>query len=215
MFNQNLVANALSITLFLVSLFISIRAFLLYVQARNRRLFILGLSMGVISLTAAAGFAGDNVTAIPLNVDWFNYIGQTISFLFFFLSFLNGSDDYQRRLIRVQIAFSAVLLLLLLLAPILPADFPNPAVTKSLLSGSRGVICLLIFGCYVAAFMSKETRFSLLMAGAFLLISIGYLIILPKYFSIGGSLNLDLLDHIGDLTRVCGLGTLLTAILWG
>src|SRR5947209_1233121 len=34
----------------------------------------LGLSMGVIALTAIAGFAGDNITSVNLNVDWFNYI---------------------------------------------------------------------------------------------------------------------------------------------
>ncbi len=71
-----LIANTLSITLFLVALFIAIRAFFLYFQTRSRRVFILALSMGVISLTAAAGFLGDNVTTISLNVDWFNYMGQ-------------------------------------------------------------------------------------------------------------------------------------------
>src|SRR6266568_8133968 len=108
--DPNLIANALSLTLFFVALFISLRAFYLYIQVRSRRLFILGLSLGVISLTAVAGFLGDNVTSISLNVDWFNYIGQTISFLFILLSFFSESDSYLRSLIRWQIAVSALLL---------------------------------------------------------------------------------------------------------
>lgn len=213
MFDQNLIANALSLTLFIVALFISIRAFYLYFQTRSRRLFILALSMGVISLTAAAGFAGDNITSISLNVDWFNYIGQTVCFLFIFLSCLRSSDDYLRSLARWQVFVCAALLILLVLAPVLPAEFPNPTLTKTLLSGSRGVICICIFYYYICTFLVKETRFSLLMSLAFLLLSTGYLIILPKYSAI--SFNPDILDHIGDVTRVCGLLMLSVAVLRG
>ncbi len=209
--DPNFIANVLSLTLFFVALFISIRAFYLYMQSRTRRLFILGLSMGVIALTAAAGYAGDNVTTINLNVDWFNYIGQTVSFLFILLSFFRSSDDYLRSLMRWQIIISAVLLILLLLAPVLPPEFPNPAITKTLLSGSRGIICFVIFFYYVTAFMTKETRFSFFMSAAFLLLCAGYLMIIPKY-SIDG---LDLLDRMGDMTRITGLATLLTAVLLG
>ena len=152
--DQNLIANSLSLTLFVVSLFIALRAFYLYVQSHSRRLFILGLSMSVIALTAAAGFLGDNLTSITLNVDWFNYIGQTVSFLFILLSFVRSSDDYLRRLMTWQIIASALLMLLLLMAPTLPVEFPDPAVTKSLLSGSRGLICFMIFFYYVSSFMT-------------------------------------------------------------
>jgi hypothetical protein len=209
--NQNFIANTLSLTLFVVALFISLRAFYLYLQARSRRLFILGLSMGIISLTAAAGFLGDNVTSINLNVDWFNYIGQTCSFLFILLSLFNNSEEYLRGLMRWQVVVSIMLLFLFLLAPVLPAEFPDPAVTKSILSGSRGLMCLVIFFSYFSAFMTKETRFSLLMSFAFLFLSTGYLMIIPKY----SILNLDLVDQLGDLTRICGLITLLVSVLTG
>ena len=208
--DQNLIANILSLTLFFVASIIAIRALFLSVRAQSRRLFILGLSMTIIALTAAAGFAGDNITSIPLNVDWFNYIGQTVSFLFILLSFINNSDDYQRRLTYVHIAASILLVVLLLLAPVLPPEFPNPSITKSLLSGSRGLICAAIFIYYTSSFMTKESRFSLLMSGAFLLLSIGYFIILPKYFQPN-----DTLDHIGDITRIAGLITLLITIFFG
>jgi len=205
-----LVVNTLSLTLFFVALFISIRALYLYMQSRTRRLFILGLSMGVIALTAIAGFAGDNITSVNLNVDWFNYIGQSVSFLFILLSFLSSSDDYLRPLMRWHVLASALLLILLLLATVLP-DFPNPAVTKTVLSGSRGLMCAIIFFCYVSAFMSKETRFSFLMGAAFLLLSTGYFIIVPKY----SSPAFDSLDQLGDITRITGLVTLLVAVLLG
>ncbi|TMD69665.1 MAG: hypothetical protein E6I91_01525 [Chloroflexi bacterium] len=206
--DQNLIANSLSLTLFVVSLFIALRAFYLYVQSHSHRLFILGLSMSVIALTAAAGFLGDNLTSITLNVDWFNYIGQTVSFLFILLSFVRSSDDYLRRLISWQIIASILLMLLLLMAPILPAEFPDPAVTKSLLSGSRGLICFMIFFYYVSSFMTRETLFSLLMSAAFLLLSFGYFTIVPKYFYPN-----DTLDHVGDIMRICGLLALLIVVL--
>ncbi len=199
--DENFVANSLSLTLFVVSLFISLRAFYLYTRSRSRRLFILSLSMGMISLTAVAGYAGDNITSISLNVDWFNYIGQTVSYLFILLSFFSESDSYLRSLIRWQIAVSALLLILLFLAPVLPPEFPDPAITKSILSGSRGLICFIIFLYYVNVFMDKETRFSLLMSAAFLLLCIGYSIIIPK------------LDRSGDIMRIAGLVFLLFAVL--
>src|SRR5712692_4966301 len=183
--DDNMIWNILSITLFLASLFVSLRAFSLYIRARSPRLFVLGLSMGMIALTAIASYIGDNVTTITFNVKWFQYTGQTISFLFILLSLLHSTEDYQRRIVRWHIIASLLLVLLLVLTPVLPADFPNPAVTKTLLSGSRAVICCIIFFYYWSAFTTKETRFSFLMSGAFLLISIGYWMAIPKYFGHG------------------------------
>jgi hypothetical protein len=202
------VPNLLSLTLFFVSLFISLRALYLYTRTRSRRIGILSIAMGIISLTAIAGFAGDNVTSISLNVDWFNYIGQTVSFSFILLSFFGSTDTYLRNLMRWQIAVSVLLLGLMALSPVLPPQFPSPALTKSLLSGSRGLICHIIFYYYVVSFMKNETRFSLLMGVAFLALSFGYWIILPKYISPN-----DALDRTGDIMRVCGLIFLFLAVL--
>jgi hypothetical protein len=109
----------------------------------------------------------------------------------------------------LQMASIALVFLLLFLAPVLPA-FPNTA-TQALLSGSRIAACLLIFGFYVTAFLSKETRFSLLMSAAFLLLSIGYVLILPKYFFA----HQELSDQLGDVVRILGLVVLLIAYLRG
>jgi hypothetical protein len=154
--DSNLIANLLSLTLFTVSLVIVVRSFYLYSRSPSHRLLIMGVSMTIIALTALAGFAGDNITSISLNVDWFNYIGQTVSFVFIILSLWRNSDHYLRRLARWHIIASSLLLILLLLAPVLPPDFPDPTVTKSLLSGSRGVISLIICITYISSFMKKE-----------------------------------------------------------
>lgn len=207
--DDNLIPNILSITLFVASLFISLRAFSLYIQSRNPRLFVLGLSMGIIALTAVASFIGDNVTTITFNVKWFQYIAQTVSFLFILLSLLHSTEDYQRRIVLWHIIASLPLLLLLVLTPVLPADFPSPALTKTLLSGSRAVICFIIFLYYMATFMTKESRFSLLMTGAFLLLSLGYWLAIPKYLRSG----MAQVDQAGDILRTCGLVILMIAIL--
>ncbi|HEX9132636.1 MAG TPA: hypothetical protein VF844_10110 [Ktedonobacteraceae bacterium] len=206
--DDNLVANILSITLFFASLFISLRAFSLYMQARTPRLLVLGLSMGMIALTAIASYLGDNVTSITFNVKWFQYIAQTISFLFILLSLLRNTDDYQRRIVRWHIIASLLLLLLLVITPVLPADFPNPTFTKTLLSGSRAMICLIVFFYYWITFTTKETRFSFLMGAAFLMISFGYWFAIPKYFGHG----FEQVDQVGDIVRTCGLLVLLIAV---
>lgn len=53
-----------------------------------------------------------------------------------------------------------------------------------------------------------ETRFSLLMGIAFLALSFGYWIILPKYY-----VPNDVLDRAVDITRICGLMVLFLAVL--
>lgn len=206
--DENLIGNILSMTLFIASLFISLRAFSLYIRARTPRLFVLGLSMGMIALTAIASYIGDNVSTITFNVKWFQYIAQTVSFLFILLSLLGSSEDYQRKVVRWHILASLLLLLVLVLTPILPEKFPSPALTKTLLSGSRAVICFIIFLYYWVAFTTKETRFSLLMSGAFLLLSFGYWMAIPKYLGPG----MEQVDQVGDIIRTCGILILLIAI---
>ena len=53
----NLIPNILAVSLFIIGLYVALRAFYVYFLSRSPRLFILGLSMGIISLTAGADFA--------------------------------------------------------------------------------------------------------------------------------------------------------------
>lgn len=209
--SDTFIPNLLAVSLFFVALFVSIRAFYTYVRARSPRLFVLGLSMAVIALTAAADFASSNITTITLNTDWFLYIGQSVSLLFIFLSLLRSSIGYLRRLILWHVCISALLLGFLLLSPALPG-FPNTAL-RAILSGSRFIFCFGILFCYVEAFQRKATRFSFLMGLSFLLLAFGYVMIFQQYFFT--SANAVHFDNIGDIIRVFGLITLLVAVLVG
>lgn len=204
-----LTTNLLNLLLTGVFLSICLRAFVLYAQLRSPRLFILGLSMGTIACTAAADFVSGMVTGLSLNIRWFLFLGQAASFGFLFLSLLSSWEPWLRRLMLWQAISTAVLFWLLFLAPILP-DFPNPA-TEVALAGSRSVICWLILGYYAETFESKKTRFSLLMSAAFLLLSLGYVLILPKYLFA----HQEVLDHLGDVIRILGLIGLFMAYRWG
>jgi hypothetical protein len=203
------IPDVLAILLFATTGIITLRAGYLYVQMRNLRLLILSVAMGIISLTAAGDFASMNLPNLTLHTDWFLYLGQATSYLFIFLSLLSTNKSYLRTLVAGQLVCSAAALLLLIFSPMLP-DVPNMAL-RAVMSGSRGLFCLLIFFTYTSAFIRKETRFSFLMAAAFLLLSIGYGVLLQKYF-----VPLpELLDNLGDLIRMGGLVTLFLAVLWG
>lgn len=206
--DPNLIPDILASTFFLVSLLIAPRAFFLYARMRSPRIFILGLSMVVIALTAADNLVM-NFFTIPYNTYWFLYTGQTVSFIFILLSLLKGTDEYLKRLISWHIAISIAVLGLLLLSPLLPA-FPNNTV-RAIVSGVRSIPCFGIFYCYVFAFMKKNTRFSLLMSAAFLLLTLGPWIAIEKYFVT----NQFVLDTTGDVVRLVGLALLLVAVFWG
>ncbi|HZR38682.1 MAG TPA: hypothetical protein VFB12_01095 [Ktedonobacteraceae bacterium] len=206
--DPNLIPDILAVTFFLASAIVAPRAFMLYARVRNPRLFTLGLSMTLVALTAADNLVM-NFFTIPYNTYWFLYIGQTVSFTFILLSFVKSSDEYLKQLMYWHIFASMVMIGVLLCSPLLPA-FPNNTV-RAIASGSRSIPCFGIFYCYITAFMKKNTRFSFLMSGAFLLLSLGPWIIIEKYFVS----NPDPLDMTGDIIRVIGLIILLVAVLGG
>jgi hypothetical protein len=205
----DLIPDSLALLLFLAALLISSRALYIYFQVRNPRLFILGVAMGIVALTALADLISTIVTAVTLNTDWFLYIGQSASFLFILLSLAGNDDEYFQKLMRVQVLVSALLIGLMLLSPTLPS-FSN-ILLKSILSGSRCVICFGIFYFYASAFMKKHTRFSLLMSISFALLAFGYLMIVQQYFIASGTF----FDNEGDIIRMVGLVTLLIAVFGG
>lgn len=204
----NLIPNVLAVLFFVITLLICIRACYLYAQTRSPRLFVLALSMGLVALTNADDLVANLIT-IPFNTYWFLYLGQTIGFFLIFLSLIQGSDEYLRKLMRWSVIVAALTLSLLIFSPIMPA-FPNTAV-RAAVSVSRGVVTFGVFFCYTYAFTKKETRFSFLMAAAFLLVTFGIFISIEKYLST----NPDLLDNVGDITRCVGLLILLIAVILG
>jgi hypothetical protein len=207
--NSTQITDILLIIQAVITLFISLRAFSLYARTRDDMLFSLGLSMGVIALGGFVGLISDIFLAGAFNTFWFRYIGQTVGYLFIFLSTLRGSERYRRRLKGWHVFATGLLMVLLLLTPVIPT---HPSATlQTVMSGSRAVVCFVIFWRYVSIFFTKETRFSFLMGFAFFLITWGIVIYSLK-FTMPNPL---LLDYIGDSVRIAGLGILLAAFFLG
>ena len=190
--------------------FIMLRAFQVYFQTLTTRLLVLGLTMVMIILTTTADVIGNNIT-FHLNAYWFNYVGQTISFAFFYLSLINSSEKYLRNLVRWQIALSALLFILLIEGPALPHAFPTLGLLRAIFSSGRALPCFLICLYYIAAFVKKETRFSLLMGAGFVIIGLGYYMIFPRYVN---PPSYDI-QTTGDILRIVGNAILLVAMIWG
>ena len=207
--DARLIPNLLDVSLCLVALFISVRSFDIYTRNRQFRLFILGLSMALVSLSAAADFTSSYVRAIPLQTDWFLYIGQTVGFLFILLSLVQSSEKYLRGLMSLNIVAFALLLVLLLLSPVLP-DIDIP--TRTLFGFSRFIICMLVFLVYFSAYSHKPLRFSLFMSTAFFFFTVGYLVTLDQFTA--PSLSQYLFRDLGDITSVIGLVVLVAAVSW-
>ena len=204
---NTLLPHLLDVSLCLVALFIAVRSFDIYARFHQYRLFILGLSMVLVSISAAADYVSSYVTAITLQTDWFLYIGQSVGFLFILLSLLRSSDTYLRGLMRVNIVVFVFLLILLFLSPILP---PMDMSTRTVLGFSRVVICLLILIAYFSTYLSKPSRFSLLMSISFFFFTANYLMSLQQYFV--PILNQYIFRDQGDISGVIGLIVLVAAV---
>ena len=202
-----LLPHLLDVSLCLVALFIAVRSFDIYARFHQYRLFILGLSMVLVSISAAADFIASYVTAIKLQTDWFLYIGQAVGFLFILLSLLRSSDNYLRGLMRVFIVVFAFLLVLLFLSPVLP---PMDMTTRTVLGFSRFVICMLILVAYFSSYLSKPARFSLLMSISFFFFTANYLMSLQQYFV--PIFNQYIFRDQGDISGVIGLIVLVAAV---
>ena len=207
--DTRLIPNLLDVSLCLVALFIAVRSFDIYSRFHQFRLFILGLSMALVSLSAAADFTSSYVKVIPLHTDWFLYISQAVGFLFILLSLVQSSDKYLRNLMRLNILTFAPLLVLLLLSPILP---DIDIFTRTLLGFARLLICMQILFEYFSAYINKPTRFSLLMSASFFFFTVDYLMILEQYFV--PSLNQYLFSDLGDIAGVLALVVLVAAVSW-
>src|SRR5205809_6159408 len=207
--NSTQITDLLLVIQAMITLFISLRAFSLYARTGSDNLFSIGLSMGVIALGGIIGLISDIYLNGAFNTFWFRYTGQTVSYLFIFLSTLRGSEHYRRGLKGWHVFATGLLIVLLLLTPIIPTH-PN-ATVQTVLSGSRALVCFIIFFQYVSIFFTKETRFSFLMGFAFLWITWGIVIYSMKFITPDPLL----LDYVGDSLRIVGLTSLLAAFFLG
>src|SRR5947208_11430788 len=99
-----------------IGFLVSVRAFYLYIRSRSDDLAIIGIAMLTIAVASVSGLVADNFFARTdgifggkINVLWFEYGGQTISYLFLFFSTLQGSMDYLDRLKRWHLLVTVLL----------------------------------------------------------------------------------------------------------
>ncbi|QBD81827.1 hypothetical protein EPA93_39985 [Ktedonosporobacter rubrisoli] len=184
-----------------ISLLIAIRAFSFYFRTRSTALLALGLSMGIIAIGGITGviddpFLNGNPT---FNTIWFRHIGQTAAYAFIFLASLGGSEKYRQELKRWHIIATILLLILMFLTPVLPGKQPREV--TGILSAIRCIACMATFFSYLAIFLRKSTRFSLLMSASFFLMGISLWLYTMKFFM---PENL-LFDYLSDGMRLAGL----------
>lgn len=205
--NTMLLPNLLDVSFCLVALFIAVRSFDIYASLRQSRLFILGLSMLLVSLSTAADFTASYVKVVPLHTDWFLYIGQAVGFLFILLSLVPGSDRYLQRLMNLNVLAFVLLLIPLLLSAALPTLDPT---ARAVLGSVRLFSCLFILIAYFSAYTNKPTSFSLLMSSAFFFFTVDYLLNFTQYFVSDASQYF--FRDVGDITGVIGLVMLVAAV---
>lgn len=206
--NGLLLSNLLDVTTILVCLFITVRVCFVYPKILSLRLLVLGLSMGIVTITAGVDLMSSNTTTIATHTDWFLYIGQAVAFLCILLSMTSDSDVYLQNLMRIQVFASILLLCLLLFSFALP-EIPG-AITRNIIGAPRFIICLGISFYYISGFMKRQTRFSFLMSASFLALAIGYLLDLQQYLI---PLYAEPFDAVGDICRLLGFLLLLGAVL--
>lgn len=205
--NDLLLSNILDVITILVCLFITARVCFVYPKVLSLRLLVLGLSMGIITITAGVDLISTNITNITAHTDWFLYIGQAVAFLCILLSLTTDSDIYLQNLVRIQI-FASILLLCLLLFSFTLSDLPD--IVRDIVGSTRFIICVGISFYYISGFMKRQTRFSFLMAASFLALAIGYLMDLQQYLV---PLYAEPFDAVGDICRLLGFLSLLGAVL--
>src|SRR5579859_4283815 len=116
-----------------VTFLISVRAFYLYPKTRSPLLFIVGMSMGMITFVGIVGIVGDNYNATlfggHFTTKWFRYLAQIVSYSFIFLSVLHTSERYLRHIRIWQWIFTLLLLAILCMIPFVPQiQITNPSI---------------------------------------------------------------------------------------
>ena len=208
--SAKVISDMVDISLCLVALFIAVRSFDVYFYFRYQRLYILGLSMALVSLSAATDFVASYVKVIALNTGWFSYTSQAVSFLFILLSLLRSSNAYLKTLIRLNLLMLPLLLLLLLYSPLLPS-IPDTT-TQALLGLPRCILCFMIFLSYFSAFLSNPGHFNRFISAAFFLLGFGYFVIIIQNLLFSGTQHY--VDNLGNITSVIGLAALIVAVSW-
>jgi hypothetical protein len=203
MTNQAL-ANTTFLVLGIVCFVIAIRALYVYVMSRSNLLFIIGLSMVDIGISVIVGYLQDmHITS--WNAHWSWYFGTIIGALFLVMGSWAKSNEQINTLKRWLIIITVLYFVQTLLTPLMP-QFPNPYVPAAL-NIARTLIGLVGSFHYFMLYISKRTRFTLLMFIAFLLIGSGFGVLTPQLFNT----SLAIFLTIGYSLRIIGYTTMLIA----
>jgi hypothetical protein len=193
----------------IITFLIAFRAFSQYFRNHHALPLIIGVAMAIIAVVGVIGIIGDNYFASVFSTKWYRYAAQIGSYGFILLASLRTSGSYLRRVVQWEMAFIVLLVVGLFLVPLTP-QLANSKV-EAIVSLSRSVICFIICANYTRFFVEKGTRFSFLMALAFLLIFLGIALTTPWYFQPTELVYL----YVGDTTRTVGLLVMLMAFFVG
>jgi len=172
------IANLMSLPIATICLFATIKSFLIYKVSRNDIAYIIGVSMSFIAIGSFVGFAGEaHIDGNNLNTEWAGSCGTCCGALFIFLSSLVKSYTQIQQLKQWQLVAVVLFLIVVLLTPFYPAT-KSPPIALSL-NAVRMIIHTSTFIRYLALYLSKRTRFSLLMWIAFSMMAIGYALNIP------------------------------------
>lgn len=194
-----------------ISLGTGIIAFRRYSMTRSERLFTVGMAMTIAAVGIVAG-AIDKLPSLQfLHLDYAWYTGTSVGYFLLFLSSIMNSVEQFRLLKRSSIIAGAVVAAVIGLASVFPdINDKDPHVIIPL-NALRIVICSLGFFRYLMLYISKGTRFSLLLCLSFLFLAIGYAIIIPQVLD-PISWQLPLVDGI---IRMVGDALLFAAFVLG
>jgi len=140
--------------------------------------YIIGVSMSFIFIGSFVGFAGEaNIAGNKLNTEWAGSCGACCGAIFIVLSSLVKSYTQMQQLKKWQLVAMVLFIIVILLTPFYPPT-KSPPIALSL-NAVRMIIHTSAFIRYLALYLSKRTRFSLLMWMAFSTMVIGYALNIP------------------------------------
>jgi hypothetical protein len=202
--NNTWLANTTFLVLGIVCFVLAARALYVYKLSKSDYLFVIGVSMADIGISVIVGYLQD-IHLISWNAHLSWYLGCIVGVLFLVLGSWATSQQQIASIKRWLIIITAIYLVQTLLTPIMP-QFPNPYI-PAVLNIIRSTIALIGSARYLMLYLSKRTRFTLLMSIAFLLIGFGFGILTPAIFDS----SLAIFLTIGYSSRIIGYSVLLTA----
>jgi hypothetical protein len=202
--NNQVLANTTFLILGIVCFILATRAFYVYILSKSDFLFVIGLSMADIGISVIVGYLQD-IHLITWNAHLSWYLGTILGALFLVLGSWATSQQQIASVKRWLIILTALYFVQTLLTPIMP-QFTNPYVPAAF-NITRTTIGLIGSGRYLMLYLTKRTRFTLLMSIAFLLIGSGFGVLTPYLFNA----SLAIFLTFGYSLRIVGYSILLTA----